>query len=77
MHIKDFNEDHLDHEVQMAKSDLLELAKNAMQTYKLLAERYSEERGLPDWVQTKVTKADDYMQSVRKYLEHKEDNTLC
>jgi len=77
MHIKDFNEDHLDHEVQMAKSDLLELAKNAMQTYKLLAGRILEERGLPGWIQSKVTKADDHMRSVHKYLENKEDNTLC
>jgi len=76
MNINDFNEDQLDHEVQMAKSDLLELAKNAMQTYKLLAEHYNEERGLPGWVQSKVTKADDYMRSVRKYLEHKEDHML-
>ena len=76
MNINDFNEDQLDHEVQMAKSDLLELAKNAMQTYKLLAEHYNEERGIPGWVQSKVTKADDYMRSVRKYLEHKEDHML-
>ena len=47
-----------------------------MQTYKLLAEHYDEERGLPGWVQSKVTKADDYMRSVRKYLEHKEDHML-
>ena len=33
MNINDFNEDHLDHEVQMAKADLLELAKNAVETY--------------------------------------------
>ena len=76
MNINDFNEDHLDHEVQMAKSDLLELAKNAMATYKLLAQHYDEERGLPGWVQSKVTKADDYMVSVRKYLEHKEEHML-
>ena len=75
MTVNDFNEDQLDHEVQMAKSDLLELAKNAMATYKLLAQHYSEERGLPGWVQSKVTKADDYMNSVRKYLEYKDDTT--
>jgi len=76
MNINDFNEDHLDHEVQMAKADLLELAKNAVETYKLLAQHYSEERGLPGWVQSKVTKADDYMRSVRKHIEHKEKD-IC
>ena len=76
MNIQDFNEEHLDHEVKMAKSDLIDLARNAVETYKLLAKHYTEEQGLPGWVQAKVTKADDYMRSVRKHIENNEKD-IC
>jgi len=70
MKINDFNEDHLDHEVHMAKSELLELAKNSMDLLKLLNNYASEERGIPGWVASKITKAQDYINSAHRSLSY-------
>lgn len=70
MNINDFNEDHLDHEVHMAKSELLELAKNSMELIKLLNQYASEERGIPGWVASKITKAQDYINSAHRSLAY-------
>jgi len=60
----------VDHEVEMARSDLFQAAKNAQQVYKLI-KNLSEDDGLEGWVQEKIIKANDYLNSVREYLEHK------
>lgn len=70
MNINDFNEDHLDHEVRMAKSELIELAKNSMELIKLLNQYASEERGIPGWVASKITKAQDYINSAHRSLAY-------
>ena len=64
-------ESRLDHEVEMARSDLFSAAKNAKQVYELIAD-VSEEEGLEGWVQEKITKANDYLNTVREYLEGKQ-----
>jgi len=61
----------LDHEVNMAKSDLYKIAKYAIELHKML-QNVSEEQGLEGWVQAKITKAADYMGSVKHHLEYKE-----
>ena len=63
-------EEHLDHEVRMAKADLMALAQDSMQLLKLLNNYASEERGIPGWVASKITKAQDYINSVHKTLAH-------
>lgn len=64
-------ESRLDHEVEMARSDLFQAAKNAKQVYEMIAD-VSEEEGLEGWVQEKIIKANDYLNSVREYLEGKQ-----
>lgn len=63
-------EDRRDHEVSMARSDLFQAAKNAKQTFEML-EGVSEDDGIEGWVQAKITKAADYLATVREYLEGK------
>ncbi|MFY8211363.1 MAG: hypothetical protein ACOVLB_01675 [Candidatus Nanopelagicus sp.] len=59
-----------DHEVEMARSDLYQSEKDAKQICDML-KSVSERQGLDGWVQAKITKAADYLSSVRKYLEGK------
>ena len=54
----------------MAKADLMALAQDSMQLLKLLNNYASEERGIPGWVASKITKAQDYINSVHKTLAH-------
>ena len=60
----------VDHEVQMARSDLYKTAKYAIKLHQMLA-GVSEEQGLEGWVQAKITKASDYLSSVAHHLEYK------
>ena len=64
-------ESRLDHEVEMARSDLFSAAKNAKQVYEMIA-GLSEEEGLEGWVQEKIIKANDYLNTIREYLEGKQ-----
>lgn len=64
-------ESRVDHEVEMARSDLFQAAKNAKQIYEIIAD-VSEDEGLEGWVQEKIIKANDYLNTVREYLEHKQ-----
>ena len=64
-------ESRLDHEVEMARSDLFSAAKNAKQVYEMIVD-VSEEEGLEGWVQEKIIKANDYLNTVREYLEGKQ-----
>ena len=62
--------DRTDHEVEMARSDLQQAAKNAAQVLDMISE-LSEQEGLDGWVQEKIIKASDYLNTVREYLEGK------
>jgi hypothetical protein len=59
-HKKPFMEDH---EIQMASSELMSIAKNAEELLDMVR-RYSEQEGLEAWQQSKITKAADYLNSV-------------
>jgi len=61
----------LDHEVEMARSDLFSAAKNAQQVYAMIKD-VSEDEGLEGWVQEKIIKANDYLNTIREYLEGKQ-----
>ena len=63
--------DRTDHEVEMALSDLFQSAKNAKQVYELIKD-IPETVGIEGWVQEKIIKANDYLNTVREYLEHKQ-----
>ena len=65
------SQDRTDHEVEMALSDLFQAAKNAKTVYEIV-KTYSEEQGLEGWVQEKIIKANDYLNTIREYLEHKQ-----
>ena len=60
----------VDQEVEMARSDLYQSVKNARTIHELIKDR-SEEEGLEGWVQEKIIKANDYLNTVREYLEGK------
>ena len=60
----------VDHEVEMARSDVLATMKNAKAIYELLKNR-TEEEGLEGWVQEKLIKANDYLNAVKEYYDGK------
>jgi hypothetical protein len=61
----------VDHEVEMARSDLFQAAKNAQQVFSMIKD-VGEDQGLDGWVQEKIIKANDYLNTVREYLEGKQ-----
>lgn len=63
--------DRTDHEVDMARSDLFQASKNAKQIFDMIRD-IDEEQGLEGWVQEKIIKAADYLNTVREYLEGKQ-----
>jgi hypothetical protein len=60
-----------DHEVNMAKRQLYFSAKAAIELHKVLAD-ISEQQGLEGWVQSKITKAYDYLIAVHDHLIYQE-----
>jgi hypothetical protein len=62
-----------DHEVQMARSDLYKAGKYAIELHNML-KRVGEQQGLEGWVQAKITKAADYLESVYHYLDYEMKN---
>jgi hypothetical protein len=62
--------DRTDREVEMALGDLFQAAKNAKMTYDILKD-VSEDEGIEGWVQEKIIKASDYLNTIREYLENK------
>lgn len=67
--ISDVQEMHSDHEVQMAREECYHSAQNAVALHKLL-KHVSEQQGLEGWVSEKITLANDYLKTVREYLEY-------
>ena len=65
------DKDRTDHEVEMAVSDLFSAGKNAEKIYNIVRS-VSEDEGLEGWVQEKIIKANDYLNTIREYLEGKQ-----
>ena len=63
--------DRTDHEVEMARSDLFSAAQNAQKVFAMIKD-VSEDEGLDGWVQEKIIKANDYLNTIREYLEGKQ-----
>ena len=49
---------------KMARTDLITIAKDAQE----LVNMFGDDKELDDWVEAKITKAADYLNSVKKYL---------
>ena len=60
---------HRDHEVQMARSQMYSAAQAAIEIHRLLRD-ISEMEGLEGWVQSKLTLASEYLESVRDYMKY-------
>ena len=60
---------HRDHEVQMARSQMYSAAQAAIEIHRLLKD-ISEMEGLEGWVQSKLTLASEYLESVRDYMKY-------
>jgi hypothetical protein len=61
----------VDHEVEMARSDLYSASQNAEKIHAMI-KNVGEDEGLEGWVQEKIIKANDYLNTVREYLEGKQ-----
>lgn len=59
----------LDHEVQMARAELYKTAEYAIKLHNLL-KHVSEEEGLEAWVQSKITKAAEFLDTVYHHIEY-------
>lgn len=57
-----------DQEIKMARSDLIQCFKNSKKVYELIKDK-SEDEGIPAWVQEKIIKSTDYLNTIREYLE--------
>ena len=60
-----------DHEVQMARAELYKIGKYAIKLHEML-KGVSEEEGLEGWVQSKITKAGDYLSSVYHHMDYEQ-----
>ena len=73
--LKDLLNEKKDHEGSMAKSQLERSQKYAMMIYKIIQNVDKDGDGeveFPAWVQSKLTKSMDYLQSVYNYLDGKD-----
>ena len=61
----DNDEREYDYEGDMAMSDLRSIIINAKEIHDML----TETTNLPEWVQSKITKAEDYISTVRNYMK--------
>ena len=59
---------HTDHEVGMAKSQLLSSVKSSVRIAKHLKD-LTEQEGLEGWVASKITLAEEYLQTVADYMD--------
>jgi hypothetical protein len=57
-----------DREGEMARQDLRAAADAAKELYSIL----TADENLPEWVQAKITKALDYLDTTRDYMKHKD-----
>ena len=63
-----------DNEISMARGELEAIADKASQLAAALQGKSDEGNPLEAWVQSKITKAKDYINSVSDYMEYNPDN---
>jgi hypothetical protein len=59
-----------DNEGEMAKTQLRGVVADASHMIKM----FSDDQNLPEWVQSKITKAADYLKSAHSYMMNKDDD---
>ena len=62
-----------DHEISMARGELEAIADKATQLASMLQSKSDEGNPLEAWVQSKITKAKDYINSVSDYMMYNPD----
>ena len=67
--VKAIDSGEYDYEGQMARTQLQTILRNS----KDLIDMLSDEENMPEWVQSKITLAQDYISSVRDYLQSREE----
>ena len=65
-------QDEKDHEISMARGELEAIADKALKLSSILQGK-SDEDNIEAWVQSKITKAKDYINSVADYMEYNPD----
>jgi len=60
-------------EGKMAKYDAKEIAEDAMAVFKMI----EKDMDLPEWLEAKITKSADYMNTVKDYLTHHMNEGSC
>lgn len=60
---------HVDHEIQMAREECYHAATNAIELHRML-KHVSEQQGLEAWASEKITLANDYLRTVKEWLEY-------
>lgn len=60
---------HVDHEIQMAREECYHAATNAMELHRML-KHITEQEGLQAWASEKITLANDYLRTVKEWLEY-------
>ena len=63
------SEMHVDHEIQMAREECYHAATNAMELHRML-KHVSEQEGMQAWASEKITLANDYLRTVKEWLEY-------
>jgi hypothetical protein len=69
MQKEDYDSGEYDYEGDMAKSDLRSIIYNA----KMLHDMLEANTNLPEWLQAKITKAEDYISSAANYMRSEQD----
>jgi hypothetical protein len=60
---------HVDHEIQMAREECYHAATNAMELHRML-KHVSEQEGMQAWASEKISLANDYLRTVKEWLEY-------
>ena len=60
---------HTDHEIQMAREACYRSASNAIELHRML-KHISEQEGLEAWASEKISLANDYLRTVKEWLEY-------
>src|SRR6056300_1979525 len=63
-------QDEKDHEISMARGELEAISDKALKLSSMLQGKSDEGNPLEAWVQSKITKAKDYINSVADYMEY-------
>ena len=63
------NDMHVDHEIQMAREECYHAATNAIELHRML-KHVSEQEGLQAWASEKIAIANDYLHTVKEWLEY-------